>query len=257
MSPANDEAPRPRRFTLEVACETVADAVAAAEGGADRIELCAAMELGGLTPSVGLYEAVRAAVRLPLWVMIRPRPGDFVYSASELGVMARDVEQFRPAAPAGFVFGVLDADGKVHAAACRRLLAACGDTPAVFHRAFDRAPSIREALAAVIRLGFRRILTSGREATAPEGAKLIGRIRARVAGRIEVLPCGKVRAGNVAELLRVTGCDQAHGSFTEPVPAGEGAGYRGYGPRLRVSREEVAAARAELDRAAGVLSSPS
>jgi copper homeostasis protein len=238
-----------------VACESVADAVAAAEGGADRIELCTALDLGGLTPSAGLYHEVWSAVQIPVWVMVRPRPGDFVYSPSEIDVMARDIELFRHAEPAGFVFGVLEPDGRVHYDACRRLIAACGEVPAVFHRAFDRTPDIAEALVALIHLGFRRILTSGREDTAIEGVRLIKRVRERAGGRIEILPCGKVRAANVEALLQLTGCGQVHGSFAEAVPEGEGTGFRGYVPRVRVSREQVAAARAELDRVAGLLSS--
>lgn len=243
-----------RRFILEVCCETVADAETAAAGGADRIELCTALDLGGLTPSAGLFHEARGSVPgTPVWVMIRPRPGDFVYTASEVAVMAQDIEQYRQANPAGFVFGVLDPDGGVNRDVCQRLLDACGDSPAVFHRAFDRTPSLSEALEAVVELGFRRVLTSGREETALAGAKVIARLRERAARRIEILPCGKVRAENLEALLQSTGCDQVHGSFAEPVPAGEGAGYRGYPPRTRVSREGVAAARAELDRLAGKL----
>lgn len=252
MTPAG-ELPEKKRLTLEVCCETVADAEAAAAGGADRIELCTALDLGGLTPPAGLFHEVWTAVPgLPVWVMIRPRHGDFVYTDSEVRVMARDIGLFRHANPAGFVFGALDPDGRVNRDACRRLLDACGDTPAVFHRAFDRTPAVPEALVAVIRLGFKRILTSGREGTAVEGARLIGRLRERAARRIEILPCGKVRAENLEEVIRVTGCDQVHGSFAEPVPAGDGAGYRGYLLRTRVSQARVAAARAELDRLAGL-----
>jgi len=250
------EAPLVRRFQLEVACDTVDDAIEAAAGGADRIELCTALDLGGLTPSPGLFHEAWTAIQLPIWLMIRPRPGDFVYSPSEVQVMARDIELFRHAAPTGFVFGVLDAEGRVNREACSELLEACGDSPAVFHRAFDRTPNVPEALLAIIRLGFRRVLTSGREHTAHEGAKLIARMRERSAGRIEVLPCGKVRADDLETLLRVTGCDQVHGSFAEPVPTGDGAGFRGYPGRTRASREQVAAARAELDRIASLSSSP-
>ncbi|MBA4067351.1 MAG: copper homeostasis protein CutC [Isosphaera sp.] len=238
------------RYLLEVACESVADAEAAEAGGADRVELCAALDLGGLTPSAGLYREAWAAVRLPVWVMIRPRPGDFVYSPAEVAVMAADVDRFRPEEPAGFVFGVLSADGRVDRDACRRLLDACAGLPAVFHRAFDRTPSASEALDAVAELGFRRVLTSGGADTAAEGAEAIARIRERAAGRVEVLPCGRVRAGVLEHVLQVTGCDQVHGSFAEPVPVSAGAGHRGYPGRTRVGREAVAAARAELDRLA-------
>jgi copper homeostasis protein CutC len=245
-----------RRFQLEVCVETVEDAATAAAGGADRLELCAALDLGGLTPSIGLYREVLAAVAVPVWVMIRPRPGDFVYPASDIGVMARDIEFFRGLNPAGFVFGALQPDGTVNRAACQLLIEACGGLPAVFHRAFDRVPSVPVALRTLLDLGFRRILTSGGEATAREGARTIARLHGRAAGRIEVLPCGQVRADHIAELLKITGSDQVHGSFSEPVPVGEELGVRGYPRRFRVARELVVAARTELDRLAGSLSSP-
>lgn len=244
------------RFQLEVCVDTVDDAATAAAGGADRLELCSALDLGGLTPTIGLYQEVVAAVGLPVWVMIRPRPGDFVYSASELAVMLRDVDHFRRLQPAGFVFGVLRPDGEVNREACRQLLDASGDIPAVFHRAFDRVPSPPAALKALIDLGFRRVLTSGGEETARAGAAVIARLKGRAAGRIEVLPCGRVRANHLAELLRITGCDQVHGSFSEPVPAGDEPGFQGYPIRWRVSLPEVAAARAELDQLARSLSFP-
>jgi copper homeostasis protein len=251
------DASKKRSLQLEVCVETVEDAATAEAGGADRLELCAALDLGGLTPSVGLYQEMAAAVALPTWVMIRPRPGDFVYSASDVGVMARDIEVFRRLKPAGFVFGVLTPDGSVNREAARLLIEGCGELPAVFHRAFDRVASIPVALEALIDLGFRRILTSGGEPTAREGARAIARVRAHAAGRIEVLPCGRVRADHIAELVKATGCDQVHGSFAEPVPVGEQTGLRGYPQRLRVSREQVVAARSELDRLAGSISLPS
>ncbi|MFO0824392.1 MAG: copper homeostasis protein CutC [Gemmataceae bacterium] len=236
------------QLSLEVCCETVEDVIAAQAGGADRIELCTALDLGGLTPSLGLLLAVRSVTRLPIWVMIRPRQGDFVYTPDEVTVMARDIELCLGATPAGFVFGVLNPDGRVNSDACRVLIERCAGLPVVFHRAFDRTPSLAEAMAAVVELGFRRILTSGREPTATQGAKAIRLVRQHAGERIEVLPCGRVRADNLQYLLDITGCDQVHGSFSEPIPEGETEGYRGYGPRTRVSRTVVAAARAELDR---------
>lgn len=258
-TPAKPQQPEPapkRRFILEVCGETLADAVSAEISGADRIELCTALDLGGLTPSYGLVAETLLAVKLPIWVIIRPRPGDFVYSPYAVRVMARDIELFRKAGVAGFVFGVLEPDGKVSIPNCRRLLDACGDLPAVFHRAFDRTPSLSEALRNVIELGFKRILTSGRGETAADGAPIIARLRERAAGRIEILPCGKVLARNIESLLRATGCDQVHGSFPELVACTGEEGYRGYGNRTRVSRDQVTAARAELDRLAEVLTSP-
>lgn len=240
--------PIPRRVLIEVAAESVEAAVAAEEGGADRIELCAALDLGGLTPSVGLYQEVRAAVRLPVVVMIRPRPGDFVYSAYELRTMARDIDVFLPYRPDGFVFGALVPDGRIDVASVGHLVARAGGLPCVFHRAFDRVLLAGEALEQLIAAGFARVLTSGRETTALAGATEIAKLVKRAAGRIEVLPCGRVRANDVAEVVRLTGCDQVHGSFARPLQRPDERGRRGYPERSATSRDEVAATRAALDR---------
>lgn len=234
-------------IALEVAIETVEDAVAAAAGGADRLELSAALDLGGLTPSPGQFLEVATATPLPVYVMIRPRAGDFVYSDAEVRVMERDVELFAPHAPAGFVFGVLTEDAAIDGDRAARLRELAGGRPCVFHRAFDRCRDPFAAAEELAKLGFARILTSGREDTALAGSPLIAGVRARVGGAIELLPCGRVRAENVRSVLDVTGCDQVHGSFAEPVPAGGGKGRRGYAPRSRTSREQVAAARKAID----------
>jgi len=199
---------------------------------------------------------VCAAVSIPVWVMIRPRPGDFVYTRSELAVMLRDIEYLRRLSTAGLVFGALTPEGRANTEGCRRLLDAGWGFPAVFHRAFDCTQNPHEALDTLIELGFRRVLTSGGAGTALDGAAAIAATRKAAAGRIEVLPCGKVRAENIEAILTATGCDQVHGSFTEEVPSAEALGFCGYGFRSRVSREKVAAARAELDRLAGSVSSP-
>ncbi|HVK18084.1 MAG TPA: copper homeostasis protein CutC [Fimbriiglobus sp.] len=239
--------PTPRRVLIEVAAESVEDAVAAEEGGADRIELCAALDLGGLTPSLGLYQEVRAATRLPVFVMIRPRPGDFVYTPYELRTMARDLDAFRLHQPDGFVFGALVADGRIDVASVGHLAARAGGLPCVFHRAFDRVTLAGEALDQLIAAGFARVLTSGREATALAGAGEIAKLVKRAAGRIEVLPCGRVRAKDVSEVIRLTGCNQVHGSFARPLQLPDERGYRGYAERVGTSRDEVAATRSALD----------
>jgi copper homeostasis protein len=241
----------PGRILIEVAVESVDDAVAAEQGGADRLELCAALDLGGLTPSLGAYLEVRAAARLPVWVMIRPRPGDFVYTEGELRVMTRDIEAFGgvgAGGPDGFVFGVLREDGSVDSDRCGLLRQRAGDRPCAFHRAFDKCPDPHAALDRLVQLGFCRVLTSGREETAAAGARAIASAVRHAAGRIEVLPCGRIRAADVEDVVRLTGCHQVHGSFSEAVPAGKGRGQRGYPVRHRTSRAAVAAARVEADK---------
>src|SRR5262245_55296878 len=200
----------PGRVLLEVAVASVEDAVVAAAGGADRLELGCALALGGLTPSLGTLIEVRAAVRVPVVVLVRPRPGGFAYSESELTVMRRDVELALAHGADGVVFGVLHPDGTVDRERCRSLLQSCGGRVAVFHRAFDVTPEPFAALETLVELGFRRVLTSGQEATASAGAELIAELRRRAAGRIEVLPGGGINASNAVDVLARTGCDQVH-----------------------------------------------
>jgi copper homeostasis protein len=225
------------RVLLEVCVETVADAVAAERGGADRLELCSALDLGGLTPTLGMYLAVREAVRLPLLVMLRPRPGGFVYTADELEVMLRDQELFRPHHPDGFVFGPLLPDGRVDREATARLWAGCGESESVFHRAFDETPVPDRSVDELVELNVTRILTSGGAETAVIGAERIARTVRAAAGRIQVLACGKVSAATASHVLTATGCDQLHGAFRVNGRTSEGA---------------VAAARRVLDQRADV-----
>jgi copper homeostasis protein len=235
------------RVLLEVCVETVADAVAAERGGADRLELCSALDLGGLTPSLGAFLEIRDTVKLPVVVMIRPRPGDFVYDESELAVMARDISAYLPYSPHGFVFGPLNPDGRVNGAA-GRLRELCGEREAVFHRAFDRTPDPIEAVEELVRRRFTRLLTSGKADVAVQGVKEIAAVVDHAGGRVEVLPCGRIRAENAAAVLEFTRCTQLHGSFAEPRVSPDKRGYRGYAPVSRTSEAAVAAARQVIDQ---------
>lgn len=234
------------RIVIEVAVETPEDAAFAEGGGADRLELCSALDLGGLTPTLGTFFEVAAVRQLPIFVMIRPRGGDFVYTASEFRVMARDLETFLPYRPAGFVFGILKANGRIDVDRSGELLQRANGLPCVFHRAFDRTPDLTQSLEDLVVLGFRRVLTSGREATAIAGSKVIAATVTQAAGRVEVLPCGQIRAKTVAEVVRVTKCDQVHGSFATPLVPEEGRGYRGYPARMRTNSDEVRAVQEAL-----------
>jgi copper homeostasis protein len=154
------------RVLLEVAVASVEDALAARSGGADRIEANAALALGGLTPSLGTLVEVKAAVELPAMVMVRPRPGGFAYSQAEFKVMQRDVDLALQYKADGIVFGILNDEGRVDTDRCRHLVRQVSDRVAVFHRAFDVTPDPFEALEQLFDLGFRRVMTSGQEATA-------------------------------------------------------------------------------------------
>jgi copper homeostasis protein len=198
---------------LEICLGSVEDAQAAAAGGADRIELNSALDLGGLTPSLGCLLEVKQMVRLPVMVMIRPRRGGFAYSAADFRVMERDLEMALEQGADGIVVGVLNADGGVDLPRCRELVRRAGTREVVFHRAFDVTPDPFLALEQLIDLGFTRVMTSGQEATADTGAPLIAALIQRAAGRIEVLPAGGINCSTVAEVIGRTGCDQVHASL--------------------------------------------
>jgi copper homeostasis protein CutC len=197
------------RYTLEIAVATPDEAVAAEGGGADRLELAAGLELGGLTPSMGLFARVRELARVPVWVLLRSRPGGFNYTPGEVEVMARDAGTFLDAGADGIVFGALDEAGGIDEQACRRIRDRSAGRMA-FHRAFDFAAQPIDALEQLAALGFLRILTSGGQPTAREGSPRIAELIARAGGRIEIMPGGGVNPDNVARIVSTTGCVQVH-----------------------------------------------
>lgn len=195
---------------LEICCGSAEDAIEAAAGGADRVELCSALFLGGLTPSLGSLLEVKRRTQIPVIAMNRPRQAGFCYSATEFAVMERDAELLLEHGAHGIVFGILDPDGTVDVKRTRALRERVGRRQAVFHRAFDVTPDPFRALEELIDLGITRVLTSGQKNTAPDGAKLIAQLIAKADHRIEVLPGAGITVENVRPLLEQTGCDQVH-----------------------------------------------
>jgi len=204
---------------LEVAANSVASALAAQEGGANRIELCAALEVGGLTPSYAQIALTRERVRIPIYVLIRPRTGDFVYSDSECETMLRDIETCVSLGCEGVVLGALDEGGGVDANRCRALIAAAGGLGVTFHRAFDMSRDPETALEDIIALRCERVLTSGAQADAPAGAALIRKLVEQAAGRISVMPGAGVSAQNIASLRALTGAREFHASAKRELPS--------------------------------------
>jgi copper homeostasis protein len=198
---------------LEVAIASVADAVTAQIGGADRVELNTALQLGGLTPSLGMVIEVRQSITLPLIVMARPRAAGFCYTDEEFCVMQRDIDLLLAQGVDGIAFGVLTATGEVDRERCKQIIRQIGDRQAVFHRAFDVTPDAFLALEQLIDLGVRRIMTSGQEESAVRGATCIAEMIGQSAGRIEVLPAGGISAATIAQVLARTGCNQVHASL--------------------------------------------
>lgn len=199
---------------LEFCVASVEDLHLANGLGADRIELCTALELGGLTPSFGLMKQA-SNLPMPTVVLIRPRLGGFHYNSADLGVMHFDIGQVRNAGLSGVAFGALGKDGSLDSAALRPLVEAARGMRCVLHRAFDLVPDPFAALEAAIELGFHRILTSGQATRAIEGADLIARLVAQADGRIEILPAAGIQAAHAQALLKTTQAGQLHASCSK------------------------------------------
>ena len=193
---------------IEVCANSAASCVAAEQGGAVRVELCAGIPEGGTTPSYGEMVTARRAIGIQLNVIIRPRGGDFLYTPAEVQTMLLDIEAAKAAGADGVVFGCLGADGTVDVETNARLKQAAGGLSTTFHRAFDVCRDPFEALEEIIALGFDRILTSGQEATAPAGSALIAELVRRAQGRIIIMPGCGVNETNVAGLARDTGATE-------------------------------------------------
>jgi len=206
------------RVLLEICCGSIDDAIEAEKGGADRVELCSALFLGGLTPSWGTIQEAKRRLKIPVVVMVRPRAGGFAYSEAEMASMERDVEAAVEAGADGIVFGILQADGRIDLARCRRIRQLIGERQAVFHRAFDVTPDPYEALEQLVDLGITRVLTSGQKDSVPEGVELIRKLIERAGERIEILPGGGIQSWNVKEMIEKTGCRQVHLTAWKAVP---------------------------------------
>jgi copper homeostasis protein len=197
---------------LEIAANSVTSALAAEAGGAARVELFSALEVGGLTPSHAAIEVARERLGIPIHVLIRPRAGDFVFDDLECEVMRRDIEACKTMGCAGVVIGILNADGEVEAARCRALMEAARGMSVTFHRAFDFVRDPERALEAVIALGCNRLLTSGQAADALAGAPLIRKLIEQAHGRITIMPGGGIDAHNIAAIAEATGAHEFHAS---------------------------------------------
>lgn len=205
---------------IEVCANSAASCVTAEQGGAARVELCAGIPEGGTTPSYGEMVTARRAIGIQMNVIIRPRGGDFLYTPTEMQAMLLDIEAAKAAGADGVVFGCLRADGTIDIERNRQLKEAAGNLSTTFHRAFDVCRDPFTALEEIIALGFDRILTSGQEASAPQGAALLAELVRRADGRIIIMPGCGVNEHNVAELARATGAQEFHMSARHRVESG-------------------------------------
>jgi copper homeostasis protein len=211
---------------FEICIDSVAGVRAAIEAGAARVELCASLIEGGLTPSIGMVRRAVAVAegRLKVHVIIRPRGGDFLYNGDELAAMGEDIAAVKAAGAAGIVIGLLDADGRIDEARAAALIAAARPLSVTFHRAFDVSRDPFASLDALIRLGVDRLLTSGQEPGVVEGAPLIRRLIAHAAGRLIVMPGGDITPRNADRIAAETGAQEFH--FAAFAPAASAMRWR-------------------------------
>lgn len=204
---------------LEICVDSVESALAAQSGGAQRVELCSGLMEGGLTPSLGLIQAVRSRIGIGVHVMIRPRGGDFLYSEEELAVMRDDIALAARAGVQGVVLGLLTADGRVDVPRTRELVELARPMEVTFHRAIDMSSDLEGALEEVIESGADRVLTSGGERTAVLGSRRIRDMVRAARGRIGLMAGGGVRAENVQEIASATGAVEFHAGLRRTIPS--------------------------------------
>ena len=212
----------PSPYLLEISVDTVDAALAAERGGAHRIELCARLDLGGLTPEEKLMREIRERVRLPIFTMVRPRAGDFVYTPEEIAQMRRDIAAAKRAGMNGAVLGVLTKDGRVDVERTRDLVKLAEPLPVTFHRAFDDVTDLDGALEDVIKSGAARILTSGGAPGAPGGVATLARLAAGANQRIIILPGGGINASNILHVVGKTGVREIHSGLGSVLGYGHG-----------------------------------
>jgi copper homeostasis protein len=202
---------------VEACVDSVASALAAERGGAGRLELCDNLFDGGTTPSAGMIAAVKAAVRIPVFVIVRPRGGGFVHSRDEAGVMRLDIEAARMLGADGVVVGVLTPESTIDVEQLRPLIDAASPMPVTFHRAFDLARNQEQALETLIQLRVARVLTSGGAPKAIDGVERIGALVRRAAGQIAIMAGGGVREETVQEIVHRSGVREVHVRGTKLV----------------------------------------
>jgi copper homeostasis protein len=189
-----------KKLLLEISVGSIQAAAAAERGGADRIELCSDLSVGGLTPDPALTRAVRQQIQIPIFVMIRPRAGGFVYSAAELAEMKKSIAVAKHSGASGLVFGILKPDRTVDIERTRELVELAKSLPVTFHRAFDACLDLSQALEDVVQSGASRILTSGGAASAPEGSAEIKKLVVAARQRITIIPGAGINSGNILQL---------------------------------------------------------
>ncbi len=206
-------------FTIEICAASLASAQAAYQAGADRIELCSALSVGGLTPSYALLDAVRNTIPIPVHVLVRPREGDFLYSDEEYKMMQTEILHIKSMGFAGVVFGLLNADASIDEERTAALAALARPMKITFHRAFDFVKEPTVALQKLIDLGFDYLLTSGLESTAMLGLAQIKSLVAQANNQIQIIPASGINENNILEIAKESQAINFHCSLSEAVPS--------------------------------------
>jgi copper homeostasis protein len=208
---------RPGKVLLEICLDSVESAAAAERGGADRVELCAGLPEGGTTPSAGMIAAVRKKIGIGLQVMIRPRGGDFCYSADEFSIMQRDILIAKQLGASGVVFGILNTDGDVDKDRMRSLVEMARPLKVTCHRAFDMTRDMPQALDDLAELGMDRVLTSGGKKSAVDAMPTLKQLVQQGQGRISVIACGELSIANVKAVIAYTSVKEVHAGLGTAV----------------------------------------
>lgn len=207
-------------FILEIAVESVDAAKAAERAGADRIELCAKLSVGGLTCSQPMMSEARQSLQIPIFAMIRPRPGNFIYDEADFGTMKSQIALAREMKMDGVVLGILTPQNTIDIMRTKELVEIANPMLVTFHRAFDATPDQLQALNDVIATGAQRILTSGGAPSAPQGVRTLRDLLASAGQRIVVMPGAGIHAGNFSNVRRLTGAQEFHSGLGTVMPYG-------------------------------------
>lgn len=207
-------------FILEVCTGSMRSALAAQSGGADRIELCDNLPLGGTTPSFGMISQCKKRLNIPVFPIIRPRDGDFIYTKAEFEVMKEDVTCCLELGCEGIVFGILNLDGSIDMESCARLIALARPMQVSFHRAFDRCIDLEKGLEDIIELGFDRVLTSGGDLYAINGIQKLKSLVQQAGSRIIVMPGSGITDLNISEIALTTGANEFHSTAKKLFTSG-------------------------------------
>lgn len=202
---------------LEICCDSISSVINAQKGGADRIELCENLAQGGVTPSLGKIKIALQVVDIPIFVLIRPRKSDFLYSEQEFAIMLKDIEAVKATGAHGIVSGILMADGTFDYERMQAMVEASAPLPFTCHRAFDMCRNPEEAITQLAQIGVKRILTSGQQPSALEGLNNLAQFASKAMGKISIMACGHLLPDNIAQIKAINGITEFHSAPNHTV----------------------------------------